>query len=160
MKPVPLKTKDDWAKFQCLRHFFGETAGDDPYLLLHLKDAIDQSIAEAPDLADNVGVFAETAQRLSEDQPFRQFSYGLFHLALDERPYDELFIHHELIRGLKDVAGYDKVLLLVTGLRYAITGGKPYTRKQQEHAAAARQFIDETAAKYTTANTELTILYV
>ncbi|KAF0093802.1 MAG: hypothetical protein E1N59_2455 [Puniceicoccaceae bacterium 5H] len=160
-KPVPLlKAKQDWAKYHCLHYLFAEAAGGDPYLLKHIKEAIDQSIAEEPEMDDTVEAFAETAMRLSQNQPFKQSSYGLFHLKLEGQPFDPLFVRQELVRGLKSVAGYDSALLLITGLRESITCGKPFTRKQQERHEEARGYIDALASQFTTANAELSILYV
>ncbi|MDP0500502.1 MAG: hypothetical protein Q7P63_10415 [Verrucomicrobiota bacterium JB022] len=139
---------------------FADAAGGDPYLLKHLKDAIDQSIAEEPEIDDTVENFAQTAMRLSADQPFAESSYGLYHLKLEKTTFDPLFVRQELVRGLKSVAGYDSTLLLITGLREAVTGGKPFTRRYQEDHRQARAYIDALAAQFTTANTELTILYV
>ena len=149
------------AKLRCLRHLFADTTGNDPYLLQNLKDAIDESLREEPDLSDTLDHFAQAAFRLVSDRPFEDTSFGFFHLDLGKRVWEPLFIAAELKRGLRQICGYDEALFVVSGLRDAVkTRGRYFTRKKKATYQEAIDLIDRTAAQYTTPNAELTIMYL
>jgi hypothetical protein len=143
-------------------NLFGQNTGDDPYLVRHLKDAIDASLVEEMGTDDSLDDFAAAAFRLAQEQPGIEASYGLFHLDLRGRGFDPLFIREELVRGLRSIAGYRRGLVVVTGLREAIIGpsGQRLTPRRRETLEEAASYIDEVASQWTTENTELNLLYV
>lgn len=160
-KSTTVKSKEELAKLHCVLNLFGENTGDDPYLVRHLKDAIDASLVEESGDAKGLDEFVDAAFRLANEQPGLRASYGLFHLDLRGRGFDPLFIRDELVRGLRTVAGYRRALVVVTGLREAIVGSARYfTSKRREQLDDATRYIDEVAAQWTTENTELNLLYV
>lgn len=160
-KSRTIKSKEELAKLHCVLNLFGENTGDDPYLVRHLKDAIDASLVEEVGTSHSLDDFAAAAFRLAEGQPGIHASYGLFHLDLRGRGFDPLFIRSELVQGLRRIAGYRRALVVVTGLRESIIGPSGYfTTKRREEVDAATAYIDEFAAQWTTENTELNILYV
>lgn len=160
-KTWTLNTKEDLAKLHCVLNLFRQATGDDPYLAQNIKEAIDASLEEDQEAESSIDQFAEAAMRLLSQQPGIRSSYGLFHLDLSGRPFDLLFLREELLRGLRKVAGYRNALIVITGLRSAITHPTGYyTRERQERYQEAVYFIDELAAKWTTDSTEISILYV
>lgn len=157
----PISCKEDLVKLHCVHHLFADATGEDPYLVQHIKEAIDESLREEPALEENLETFAEAAIRLLREQPFVRASYGFFHLNLTDRGFDPLFVREELLQGLKRIAGYETTLIVVTGLRSSICPkGKYFTRRQQEVYAHARDYVDRLAQRYSTANTHLSILYL
>lgn len=161
--PAPPIVDDDLelAKLRCLRSLFAETTGNDPFLLQSLKEAIDESLQEEPGLTDSLDDFAQAAFRLMNDRPFEDTSFGFYHLSLGLRSWDPLFVQDELRRGLRKICGYDEALLVVTGLREAVKSrGRYFTQRRRAHYQDAIDFIDRLAARYTTRNMELTVMYL
>lgn len=151
---------EELAKWHCVVNLFAEATGDDPFLAKNIKEAIDASLSAEEGLDASIDNFAEAALRLMQDDAVLAASYGLFHLELRGRGFDPLFVRDELISGLKRLAGYETALLLITGLRDAVTGpNRRYTRRRQEDFEEAKAYIDSVAAEWTTENTALTILY-
>ena len=160
-KSLTLKSKADLAKLHCVLNLFGGSSDIDPFYVRSIKEAIDASLVEEGILDDSIGLFAEAALRLIAESPHIQSSYGLFHLDLSEKGFDPLFIHQELIRGLKRIAGYQRTLLVVTGLRMSILGmDKYFTRAKQRQYDEALHFIDDLTGRWTSEFTETNILYV
>ncbi len=160
-KSTTVRSREDLAKLHCVLKLFGEHTGDDPYLVQHIKEAIDASLVEESGVDDGIETFAEAALRLVATQPGVVSSYGLHHLDLRGRGFDPLFIRQDLLAGLRKVAGYRSALIVVTGLRESIVGkGGYFTRKKRGQLEEATRYIDELAAQWTTEQTELSILYV
>lgn len=161
-KSTTIKTKEDLAKLHCVLNLFRENTGEDPYLVRHLKEAIDASLVEETGSSESIDEFAAAAVRLAQEQPGIDASYGLFHLDLRGRGFDPLFIREELLGGLRKIAGYRRGLVVITGLRDAIIGpaGGYLTARRRESLDLATQYIDDLAAQWTTEETELNLLYV
>lgn len=158
-----VRTSDDLeelAKWHCILNLFAEATGNDPFLVKNIKEAIDASLNAEEGLDSSIDHFAEAALRLAGDYSVIAASYGLYHLDLRERGFDPLFARTELLAGLKRIAGYQKSLVIVTGLRQAIAApGHRLTARRRAAYEEAKAYIDSVAAEWTTANTSLTILY-
>lgn len=152
---------EEMAKLHCLHALFAAAAGHDAALTQHIKSAIDYSLTGTLDTSAPLEQFAVAALKLFEDQEKYTPSYGLRQIDLRQRHYDPLWLREELISALKALAGYEKALLLIVGLRIALCpGGHYWTRRLREEHLAARAYIDELAAQWTTPNCHLSILYL
>lgn len=152
--------KEALAKLHCVHHLFAEAAGEDPYYALSIKNAIDETLREEPELDTSLECFSEAAWRLFEQQPFLEASYGLYILNLTKIGFDPLFIRESLLAGLRQVAGYEQSLVVVKGLRQSVLSpGGYFTRRSQQRYTQAIDYIDTLACEWTTPATELTLLY-
>jgi len=162
---VIVETREDLAKLHCLHSIFGGAGETAPHLIRSIKEAIEESLRDAqgaPDAPVSLEAFTEAALKIGSGHPFCELSYGIFHLNLAGRAYDPLFVREELVAGLRRIAGYAHALVVVSGLRQAVTGHlKPRQRNRAEHSVEqAMAWIDETARHWKTANCELTIIYI
>jgi hypothetical protein len=151
---------EELAKWHCVLNLFGEATGADAFFARNIKEAIDACLAEEEGLDASLANFTEAALRLAAENDVLSSSYGLFHLDLRGRDFDPLFVRGELLGGLKRIAGYETALVLVTGLRGAVTGtGKRFTAQRQAAYVEAKAYIDSVTAEWTTENTAVSILY-
>lgn len=164
MKKPPAKSEHEraeLAKLECLHTLFAESAGEDGYLLHSLKTAIEASLTAEARSPDDLEAFLEAANRLKDGDPAASPLRNVFHLDLRETGYQPLFIRTELMRGLKQLSGYDSALLLVQGLRTDFLTDTTRSRKDgATDYESAIAYIDDLAHRWTTPNTRLRILYL
>ena len=156
-----MSNASELAKLQCLQTLFGRATGGDPYLAQQIKKAIDFSLTGSVDQSAPLERFTEAALRLGREYRTMPPSCRICHLDFREKEYDPLWIHRELSRIFRELAGYDSALLIVTGLRCAICPpGRYWTKKYRNQYRAAIEYIDTTAALRSARNTTANIIYV
>lgn len=153
--------KENLAKIECLHHLFAEATGNDPYLLRSLKDGIEATAAESGAAGLDISEFVEAAMRLREDPPDGQSACGILHIDLRARGFDPLFVRGELIAGLKRIAGHERALVIVTGLRrWVLAERRKMTAHQRQRYDNAVAYIDDLAARWATPSTKLNLIYL
>ncbi len=149
------------AKAHCVHSLFGRLTGRDPYLAGQIKTAIELSLTGSTDRTAPLESFTEAALDLFRKQSPLAASWGFAHLDLSQKPFDPLWVQAEFIKSLKNLAGYEETLLVVSGLRISFCPeGKYWTRRVQDRYENALSYIDDLAAKWTTPNTAFTVLYI
>ncbi|GEM_PF-844990 len=152
---------EELAKLHCLNALFGAIAGDDAEITGHIKSAIDYSLTGEFDTPAPLRQFAEAALELYSQQERLVPSYGLEHLDLRGRNYEPLWIQQEVIALLKQLSGYARALLLVSGLRESLRPhGRYWTQRLRREHDEAVAYIDRLALKWSTPNCSLTLLYL
>lgn len=156
-----IKTANDLAKIHTLRTLLGEQAGKECELAEQIKRAIDFSLTGSIDGSASMANFAEAAERLLAKHPAVPRGSRFHHIGFEVRPFDPLWVHDEIARGLKRLAGCPNAVLLVTGLRQSIVPeGKYFTETRQQKYREAVNYIDTLAGKYTTPSMRLNIVYI
>ena len=156
-----VKTSTDLAKIHTLRSLLGEQAGKESELAEQIKRAIDFSLTGSVTGSAPMANFAEAAERLLAKHPAVPRGSRFHHIGFEIRPFDPLWVQDDISRGLKRLAGCPNAVLLVTGLRDSIVpDGKYFTEARQKQYREAVDYIDKLAAKYTTPNMRLNIVYV
>lgn len=156
-----MSNASELAKLRCLQTLFGCATGGDPYLTQQIKKAIDFSLTGSVDQSAPLQHFTAAALRLGHEYRTLSPSCRICHLDFLEKEYDPLWVHQELTRIFRDLAGYDAALLIVTGLRHAICPpGRYWTKKYRDQFRAAIEYIDTTAARRSARNTTANIIYV
>lgn len=153
---------EDLARIHCLQVLFPDWTGNDRFLLRQLKDSIEASIRNQPDLEDSFERFFSMAQCLREESgnPASQ-SHAFIRLDYSERSWDPLFARQELVRLLKKQAGVDHIFLLVIGLRRALFPRARYRTRAREAAYdEATRFIDNLARHWSTTSSRIHLLYL
>lgn len=153
--------KEDLAKIECLHHLFAEATGNDPFLLRSLKEAIEATAAERGAGSLDISDFVDAALRLREEPPYGESACGILHIDLRARGFDPLFVQGELVAGLKRIAGHERALVIVTGLRrWVLQGRRNLTARQRKRYDDAIAYIDDLAARWNTPSTELNLIYL
>lgn len=162
MNPTPnTSTPDEVAKHLCLQALLQQAGGYDEALACHVKTAIDFALTGETGKGAPLQPFAEAALTLMKEQGQLPPSYGLAHLDLREQHFDALWVRAELVKLLKRLAGYHRAMLVVSGLQHSLcTIGRRRSLRQKRRQADAVAYIDGVAARYTTEDSVLTILYV
>ncbi len=156
-----MKNPNELAKVHCLHSLFGRVTGQDPYLANQIKTAIEYSLTGSADRSAPLDNFTQAALKLFASQCPLPPSWGFAHLDLSRNSFDPLWVRLEFIKSLKHLAGYNENLLVVSGLRVSLCpAGKYWTRRIQKSYQDALIYIDELAAKWSTPNTALTVLYL
>lgn len=153
---------EDLARLHCLQALFPDLADPDLFLLRQMKESIESSIRQQPDVPDTFEVFSEMANcLLGDSQPATPPSHAFIRLDFSDRTWDPLFAREEIVRQLKRHAGTGHIFLLVRGLRGALHPSAKYRTKGREDAyAEATRFIDELTRHWSTASSRLHLLYV
>jgi hypothetical protein len=153
---------EDLARLHCLQALFPDLADKDLFLLRQMKDSIETSIRQQPDLPDSFEVFSEMAGCLrSSDHPRTASSHAFIRLDFSDRTWDPLFAREEIVRQLKQQAGTQHIFLLVKGLRGALHPDAKYRTKGREDAhTEATRFIDELTRHWSTASSTVHLLYL
>jgi hypothetical protein len=153
---------EDLARLHCLQALFPEWAGEDTYLLRQLKDSIEASIRQQPDLPDSFETFSTLASGLRADGPVEaNASHALIRVDFSNRAWDPLFAREEIVQQLKRAAGTDHVFLLVRGLREALFPAAKYrTRARDQAYLEATRFIDQLARRWSTDSSRIHLLYL
>ena len=148
------------AKLQCINALFADTTGRDPYLAESLCEAIEFAIAGGSGRPSTLVEFSEKAIELRRQRQGTPPSFQLRHLNLRECSYDPLFVRKQLLDGLKQLAGYQRALLVVSGLAEAVKRAAPRARHLAQRHEEARRYIDAVTAGFASAGACITILYL
>ena len=156
-----MKSHSELAKVHCMHSLFGILTGRDPYLTSQIKTAIEFSLTGSADRTAPLDSFTKAALDLFKKQSPLPPSWGFAHLDLSLKPFDPLWVRAAFVKSLKNLAGYEDALLVVSGLRISLCPeGKYWTRRVQNRYENALSYIDDLAAKWSTPNTTLTVLYL
>lgn len=151
-------THVELAKLHCIRNLFSGALPDE-FSTEQLKAAIDLSLLDETGKAD-LEAFAQRALRLLESYQLPA-SYGFREISLFGRPFDELWVREEVVRTLKQLAGYRQILIPIVGLREAICyPNRPYTARRKQAYEDAREMIDQLAARFASPESHLVLLHV
>lgn len=152
---------NEWVKDHCLHTLLGSTANIDPYFEEQIKTAIDFSLTGSIECSAPLDKFARAVIRFLQVHDKTLASRGFHHLDLSEKTLDPLWLREELIRAIKLLAGYEKALLIISGLRSALCPrGKYWTHGIQNRYEGSLNYIDELAAQKVDSSTTLNLIYI
>lgn len=153
---------EDLARLHCLQALFPDWTGNDRFLLRQIKDSIEASIRQQPEVPDTFESFSTMANSLREQAPGPiPASHSFIEMDFSGRTWEPLFARQEIIARLKQHAGTDHVFLLVRGLRSALFPGAKYrTRNREQAYLEATRDIDALARRWSTGSTRLHLLYL
>jgi hypothetical protein len=158
--PEPIET---WARRYCVSGLFAGLCAGDPLHLDAVRTAIEASLSAPGAAPAGIGIedFAAAAQRLYASQHTGPAPFRCIALDLRTRRWDPLFIRAELLRALRQAAGCARILVVVRGLRAALDGGaRRRTRGRIDRHQRIRADLDELVSQWTTAGSEIHILYL
>lgn len=153
---------EDLARLHCLQALFPDWTDNDPFLLKQVKESIEASIRQQPDVPDTFEMFSRMAACLREQSPApAPSSHAFIRLDFTEKTWDPLFAREEIARELKRVAGTEHIFLLIRGLRGALFPAARYRTRGREVAyAEATRFIDELSRYWSTRSSRVHLLYL
>lgn len=153
---------EDLARLHCLKALFPDWTGSDLFLLRQLKNSIEASIQQQPDLPDTFEIFSSMANSLRKDSPNpTPRSHAFVSIDYTGQTWDPLFARQQIVNALKKQAGMDHVFLLVRGLRKALFPAATYRTQAREAAyQEATRFIDQLARHWTTDSCRVHLLYL
>lgn len=147
-----------WQWTWCL---LGPDGLSDPWMATEIKKAIEFHLTG--ELADGAALapYAEAATTLFTRWRNEHPRCGFQLLELGGQPYDPLFLRPTAIRSLKLLAGYERALLGVTGLREAVVyPHKTWTKGAQHRLGEALFLLEGLARQYSTPSTQITLACV
>ena len=151
------------AKNECIGALFSGVTGSDPYLNDNMRSAIECWIAEEGGDPKSLEIFVQKAVELALSKGVNLDNFNMFQVNLRERPYEPLFIRKELIDGLKPMTGAPQSLLVISGLKEAVTRALPKRKRKstaESAMAEAEHYIDALGARFTANGCRLKILYL
>ena len=143
---------EDLARLHCLQALFPDWTGNDLYLLRQIKESIEASIRQQPEVPDTFESFSSMASSLREQAPGPEpASHSFIEVDFTGRTWEPLFAQQEIVSRLKGAAGTDHVFLLIRGLRQALFPQAKYkTRNREEAYLEATRSIDALAHRWST----------
>lgn len=145
------------AKLHLLQILFRDLTGSDLSLARQLKAAIDFSVTGSLEADAPWPEFVAAVQMLMEASPDRSEGIELLDLTAG---FDPLWAREAALSRLKRLAGYERGLLLVTGLRSALCPPpQSWSRRHEVRLRQAIGFLDDLGARWHSAGTRLTLLY-
>lgn len=160
-RPPPLgltpESAEELAKLHCLAALFQEEGAPDPYLTRQRKEAIELALtgdaAGSAPLERFHAAALDLARRSAQTEP----SFGLQVVNIDSPgDLDPLFLRHRLVASLRALAGYQRGLLAVTGVRSAVAAAGRSRRRAR--LAEARRLIESLVARHAPARTAVTLI--
>ncbi|WP_269536991.1 hypothetical protein [Cerasicoccus fimbriatus] len=86
---------------------------------------------------------------------------GVAHCDLTGADDDPLFLRPAMMQALRKVGGCREAVILITGLRRSICPpGRYFTSKRQQTYNHSQDYLEQLAAKYTSAKTRLRLVFV
>ena len=153
---------EDLARLHCLQALFPDWTDNDLFLLKQVKESIEASIRQQPDVPDTFEMFSKMATCLREQSPSPvPSSHAFIRLDFTGKTWDPLFARQEIARELKRNAGTDHIFLLIRGLREALFPAARYRTQRRDAAYAdATCFIDELSRHWSTQSSRVHLLYL
>lgn len=146
----------------CLQALFPDWTDNDPFLLKQVKDSIETSMRQQPDMPDTFEMFSQMANCLRDDEnATAPSSHAFIRLDFTGRTWEPLFAQQEIARELKRNAGTEHIFLLVRGLRKALFPAAKYKTQRREAAhTEATRFVDDLARHWSTESSRIHLLYL
>lgn len=152
---------DELAKTHCLHTLLGPVQSYDQYITEQVKSAINFSLTGSHNCSAPIENFVRAAIRVLQAHEKYPLSRGFFHLDLSRNTFEPLWIQKEVICALKQLVGYEKALLLISGLRPALCPrGKYWTQSMRKQYKDALSYIDQLAANRINSSTILNLVYL
>ena len=152
---------DELAKIHCLHSLLGPKTHYDQQFTEQIKSAINFFLTGSLNCSAPIDNFIRAAIRILQPHEKIPLSRGFFHLDLSRKTFEPLWIQEELIRALKQLVGYEKALLIISGLRPALCpSGKYWTRRIRKQYVEALSYIDQLAANKINPSTILNLVYL
>ena len=152
---------DELTKTHCLQTLLGPVHLYDQYFTEQVKSAINFSLTGSHNCSAPIENFVSAAIRVLQAHEKHPLSRGFFHLDLSRNTFEPLWIQEEVICALKQLVGYEKALLLISGLRPALCPkGKYWTHRIRKQYTEALSHIDQLAAKRINSSTILNLVYL
>lgn len=138
-----------------------EPGAEDP-LVSDIKTAIESSIKIGPEASHYLEEFARIAEELVAqfglDRPQR--SFGFLELDLRERAWDPLFIHDQLLRGLKRIAGYKRSLIVIRGLKACFIRKPNRSQLNWQRYYDVKDDMDRIISGHSTTSSFVNVIYI
>lgn len=152
----------EWAKSHCLRGIMGVEPGSDEPLVETLKSAIDTSLEPSPESDHYLQAFAQAAEGIVEQFGLERQnrSFGFLEIDLRQRDWEPLFIHDQLMRGLKRIAGYERSLIVFRGLKTCFTQKSSRSRLNWQRYHEVKDDLDTIISEHSTNNSVVQVIYI
>jgi len=121
-----MNSSEELVKQYCLRAVFGIDSAIGPGFLSDIKNAIEFSITGDRSTPAPLARFTEALTRLVDSRLIIAPSSGFAHLDFGRHPFDPLWTRIFVLRELKMLAGFQSAVLLISGLREAVSGPRKY----------------------------------
>jgi hypothetical protein len=152
---------DELAKTHCLHTLLEPVQLYDLYFTEQVKSAINFSLTGSHNCSAPIENFVRAAIRVLQAHEKYPLSRGFFHLDLSRNTFEPLWIQEAVICALKQLVGYEKALLLISGLRPALCpSGKYWTQSIRKQYKDALSYIDQLAANRINSSTILNLVYL
>lgn len=152
----------EWAKTHCLRGIMGVEPGEEEPLVNDIKTAIESALQASPEGNGYLQEFAEIAEDIVDqfglERPDR--SFGFLEIDLRERDWEPLFIHDQLLRGLKRIAGYRRSLIVFRGLKFCFTRKSSRSQLNWQRYHDVKDDLDRIVSEHSTASSLVHIIYI
>lgn len=152
-----MKIHEDVEQLRCLNSLLTLTTGSDPDVSNQIGRALDfQNERTKPLKKESLG---DSVQMLLNLHLKDKQTAGFYHLELNDLHLGPLWIRVQLVRGLKNLTGYQEGVLLVTGLKnFICPTGKRWTQKRRRHYEDMVSMIEKQVAFWTSSNMRLNLL--
>ncbi|MCC5834050.1 MAG: hypothetical protein JJU20_04895 [Opitutales bacterium] len=152
----------EWAKTHCLRGIMGVEPGVDEPLVDTLKSAIDASLKPSPESDHYLQAFAQVAEEIIDQFGLdrKNRSFGFLEIDLRQRDWEPLFIHDQLLRGLKRIAGYERSLIVFRGLKTCFIRKSNCSQLRWQRYYDVKDDLDTIISDHSTSSTVVQVIYI
>ena len=149
-------------KLHTLNNLLSLVADTDPHIASHVRSAINFTLENAtPGGPDEDDLLANAEQLLRIHQINKQNDLPFYHCDFRSESYDPLWLQAHFKNALRELSGYPRALVLITGLRRMICPPTHHwTQRRQGQYNDAIHYMEELAAEYTSIKTHLYLLFL
>ena len=149
-------------KLHTLNNLLSLVANTDPDVASHVRSAINFTLQNAtPGGPDEDELLTNAEQLLRMHHINKDDSLPFHHCDFRAESYDPLWLQAHFKNALRQLSGYPRALVLITGLRRMICPPSHlWTERRQMQYSNAIHYMEELAAEYTSAKTHLYLLFL
>ena len=149
-------------KLHTLNNLLSLVADTDPDTASHVRSAINFTLENAtPGGPDEDELLANAEQLLKMHHINKEHDLPFYHCDFRRESYDPLWLQAHIRNALRELSGYPRALLLITGLRRMICPpGNHWTQRRQQQYNDAINYLEELAAGYSSSKTHLYLLFL
>jgi hypothetical protein len=158
--------RDPVEQLRALNELLAHTAASDPERAEHARRALDffsdeQARATEGQITPSVGQCARELARLHlGDQPEARIAFSHWHIP-EGQACEPLWLRSEIVTRMRELAGRRAVLLLVTGLREALSPPATYwTSARQLEYQRVCDSIDQLACAWASRGSNLQVVVI
>ena len=157
-----MSKQDTTVKLHTLNNLLSLVANTDSHVASHVRSAINFTLENAtPGGPDEDELLANAEQLLKIHRSSQDNELPFYHCDFRKESYDPLWLQAHFKNALRELSGYPRALLLVTGLRRMICPPtQRWTQRRQMQYDNAIHYMEEVSAEYTSTKTHLYLLFL